>query len=224
MTWEAVGQSLPIAVGVMVSPLPIVAVVLMLVSGSARANAITFVATWFLTVGIVVSTVALLAGSTDDEAGDPASWTGWLKLILGILLLLLAERQWLGPPRTGAEPATPRWMTAVDAFTPVRAAGLAALLGGVNPKSLLLAVAAGAAIAGVTGGDAGASVSAAVVFAAVASLGVAAPVSVYLSTGDRAAVILDELRTWLVQHNAVIMAVLLLVIGAKLIGDGINAL
>ena len=39
----AIGQSLAIAVGVMVSPLPVVAVILMLVSGRARANAVTFV-------------------------------------------------------------------------------------------------------------------------------------------------------------------------------------
>jgi len=35
----AIGQSLPIAIGVMISPLPIVAVVLMLLSDNAKANA-----------------------------------------------------------------------------------------------------------------------------------------------------------------------------------------
>jgi len=42
--------------------------------------------------------------------------------------------------------------------------------------------------------------------------------------GERAAHVLDGLKTWMVQNNAVIMAVLLLVIGAKMIGDGITAL
>ncbi|MCB0893779.1 MAG: GAP family protein, partial [Nocardioidaceae bacterium] len=59
----AIGQSLPIAVGVMVSPLPIVAVILMLVSGRARANAAAFVVTWFLAVGVVTLVVALVAGA-----------------------------------------------------------------------------------------------------------------------------------------------------------------
>ncbi|CAM3888248.1 hypothetical protein [Isoptericola cucumis] len=40
----AVGQSLPVAVGVLISPLPIVAVVLMVVSRRAKADAAAFLA------------------------------------------------------------------------------------------------------------------------------------------------------------------------------------
>ena len=113
-------------------------------------------------------------------------------------------------------------MSAVDAFTPVKAAGLAALLGGVNPKNVLLTVSGGAAIATAASADVGATVGAAITFAVIASLGVAAPLVVYLTAGDRAARILAELRSWLVAQNAVIMTVLLLVIGAKLLGDAIT--
>ncbi len=222
MIGDAIGQSLPIAVGVAVSPLPMVAVVLMLVSGSARANAIAFLVTWFAAIGAIVTAVALVAGAASEEGPLPG-WVGWAKIALGSLLLLLAARQWRGRPQAGDEPAMPRWMEAVDAFTPVRAAGLAALLGGVNPKNLLLSVSGGAAIASATAGAPGASVGAAAVFAAIASLGVAAPTVVYLAAGDSAGRVLDELKTWTVAHNAVIVAVLLLVIGAKLIGDGITA-
>jgi hypothetical protein len=35
---------------------------------------------------------------------------------------------------------------------------------------------------------------------------------------------LARLKDWMTQHNAVIMAVLCLIIGAKLIGDGISGL
>jgi len=109
----AIGQSLPVAVGVLISPLPIVAVVLMLVSPGGRANALAFLLGW------------IVAG---------------------------------------------------------------------------------------------------VVFAVVASLGVAAPVVIDLSMGERAATLLDELKDWMTRHDAVIMAVLLLVLGAKMIGDGISGL
>jgi len=221
---DAVGQSLPVAVGVMVSPLPIVAVVLMLVSAGARVNAIAFVVVWFVAVGGVTLVVALLGGAASPDDGSSPAWTGWLKIVLGLLLLLLAVWQWQGRPQAGSTPPTPHWMAAVDTFTTVRAAGLAALLAVVNPKNLLLAVSGGAAIASAASGDTGASVGAALVFAVVASLGVAAPVVVYLAAGDRSAQILDELKTWMIQHNAVIMAVLLLVIAAKLVGDGITIL
>ncbi len=48
-----------------------------------------------------------------------------------------------------------------------------------------------------------------------------APVVIYFALGDRAGPILDGLKTWMARNNAVIMAVLCLVIGAKLIGDAI---
>lgn len=220
----AIGQSLPVAVGVLVSPLPIVAVVLMLVSGRAKANAFAFLVGWFVAVGAVTLLVALLAGAgSDTEAGTPL-WAAIVKIVLGLALLLLAVKQWRGRPRTGVEPPAPKWMAAIDGFTPVKAAGLAVLLGAVNPKNLLLVVSGGTAIATAAAGDTNAQVVASVVFALVASLGVATPVFIYLFTGDRAATMLDGLKAWMIHNNAVIMAVLLLVLGAKMLGDGIAAL
>ncbi|MFE6235887.1 GAP family protein [Cellulosimicrobium sp. NPDC057862] len=220
----AIGQSLPVAVGVLISPLPIVAVVLMLVSGRAKANAFSFLVGWFLAVGAVTLLVATLAGAATPDDDGPPLWAAILKILLGVLLLLLAVKQWRGRPRAGVEPPAPKWMAAIDAFTPVKAAGLAVLLGAVNPKNLLLVVSGGAAIASAAPDDTNAQVVAAVVFALVASLGVAAPVFIYLFMGDRAASMLDELKAWMIHNNAVIMAVLLLVLGAKMLGDGIAAL
>ncbi len=220
----AIGQSLPVAVGVLISPLPIVAVVLMLVSGRARANAFSFLAGWFVAVGAVTLVVALLAGAATPSASGPPPWTAILKIVLGLLLLLLALTQWRGRPKAGTEPPAPRWMAAIDTFTPVKAAGLAVLLGAVNPKNLLLVVSGGAAIASAAPGDTNAQVVATVVFALVASAGVATPVFIYLFMGSRAATTLDELKAWMTHNNAVVMAVLLLVLGAKMLGDGIAIL
>jgi threonine/homoserine/homoserine lactone efflux protein len=219
----AVGQSLPIAVGVLISPLPIVAVVLMLLSRSARANASAFVLGWLLSIGIVVGVVATLAGAGTSESDETPTWAAVLKLVLGVLLLLVAARQWRGRPRDGVEPPAPKWMQAIDTFTPVRAFGLAVLLSAVNPKNLLLVISGGVAIASATPDPDSIWVSA-LVFAVVASLGVAAPLVLYLVMGRRAARLLEELKTWMVRDNAIIMAVLLTVIAAKLIGDAITAL
>ncbi|MFD6136209.1 GAP family protein [Isoptericola sp. NPDC060257] len=220
----AIGQSLPVAVGVLISPLPIVAVVLMLVSRRAKANAAAFLIGWFVAVLVVVALVAVLAGSAvPDEAGTPL-WAAIVKIVLGVLLLLLAVKQWRGRPREGVEPETPTWMAAIDQFTPGKALGLAVLLSAVNPKNLLLVVSGGAAIASAAPGDTNAQVVAAVVFALTASAGVVTPLVIYLAMGERAAKVLDDLKTWMVHHNAVIMAVLLVVLGAKMLGDGISAL
>lgn len=219
---SAIGQSLPVAVGVLVSPLPIVAVVLMLVSKRARANALAFVAAWFVAVLVVVAVVALVAGNASPDADGPASWTGWLKIVLGLTLLFLSVRQWLGRPKPGVDPPMPGWMAAIDGFTPVRSAGLAVLLAVVNPKNLLLVVSGGLAVAGSGSQDASTAVVAALVFAVVASAGVATPVVIYFSMGTRGGKVLDELKSWMIHNNATIMTVLLLVLGAKLLGDGLS--
>ena len=40
--------------------------------------------------------------------------------------------------------------------------------------------------------------------------------------GDRSRSVLDRLKGWMIHNNAVVMAVLCLVIGAKLVGDAIS--
>jgi hypothetical protein len=51
---------------------------------------------------------------------------------------------------------------------------------------------------------------------------VAAPIVVFFAMGERAVKLLDGLKTWLAANNQAVMAVLFLVIGAKLLGDGIS--
>lgn len=218
----AIGQSLPIAVGVMVSPLPIVAVVLMLLSQNARANAFAFVLTWLFAIALLTGVVAFLAGAATGTDEAPPVWVSVVKILLGAGLLLLSVRSWRSRPGEGEEPPPPTWMAALDGFTPVKSAGLSAVLADVNPKNLLLVVSGGAAIASAAAGSTSAKVTATIVFAVVASLGVATPLVIYLALGDRAGAVLENLRSWLVHNNAGIMAVLLLVLGAKIVGDGIS--
>ena len=87
----------------------------------------------------------------------------------------------------------------------------------------MLTVGAAAAIAQ-TGASTGEQAVALAVFVLLATLGPGIPVAVYFFMGDRAARILDELKTWMRHSNAAIMATICLVIGAKLIGDGITEL
>ncbi len=47
---------------------------------------------------------------------------------------------------------------------------------------------------------------------------------IYRTAGEKAQRILDAMKGWLGQNNAVMMAVLLLVIGVVLLGKGISGL
>jgi threonine/homoserine/homoserine lactone efflux protein len=219
---QAIGQSLPTAVGVAVSPLPIVGVVLMLVTERGRLNGPAFIVGWWVGLAIVGAIVLSIAGGADASSqGEPATWVNVLKLVLGVLLLLVAVRNWRVRPRAGEDAPTPKWMGALDRFTPLKAAGAGVLFSALNPKNLLLAVSGAAAIAGV-GASTTDEIVAYVVFVLVATIGVGAPVVIYSALGDRAPSLLDRLKNWMAQHNAVIMAALLLVIGVKLIGDAIS--
>lgn len=218
---SAIGQALPLAIGVALSPVPIIAVVLMLTTPRARANGPAFVLGWLFGLGVVGVVVLLVAGPHAGAEGTPPAWVSWLKLALGLGVLALAVRNFRARPRDGQDAPMPRWMGAIDRFGPGKALGVAALLAGANPKNLLLTVAVATAIAqtAVPGGQ---QAVAYLVFAVIGTLGVGAPVVVYLTTGDRAPEVLGRLKSWMAHNNAVILAVLCAVIGTKLVGDAIS--
>jgi threonine/homoserine/homoserine lactone efflux protein len=220
---DAVGQVLVLGIGVAVSPVPIIAVILLLVTPRARTTGPAYVLGWLFGLSIVGAVVFAVAPNATADSREPATWTGWLKLALGLGLVLLAVKDWRGRPQATDDAAMPKWMGAIDAFGPVKAGGTGVFLSALNPKNLLLSVAAATAIAA-TGIPAGQEAVAYGVFAALATLGVAAPVVIYFALGSRAAPLLERLREWMARNNAVIMAVLLLLIGVKLIGDGIGVL
>ncbi len=114
-------------------------------------------------------------------------------------------------------------MAAIDRFTAGKSFGLGALLSGVNPKSLALTLAASATIAqaGLSGSDSAIAIA---VFVIIGSLTVAGPVLFYVFAPTKAAGPLDSIKQFMTQYNAVIMMVVLLILGAKLLGQGIAGL
>ena len=221
---QAIGQIVSFGVGVALSPVPIIAVVLMLATPKGRTNGLAFLAGWIVGIAVLGTIVLLIAGGASaSKHGTPATWVSIVKIVLGVLLLLLAVKQWRGRPHGDTEPELPGWMKTIDTFTPVRAAGIAVVLAAINPKNLLLVVGAATAIAQ-TGTSAASQAVAMIVFIVIATLGVGAPVGIYYLMGDKATKILADLHDWMTRENSTIMAVICLIIGAKLIGDAISAL
>jgi len=219
---EAIGESLPIAVGVLVSPMPIVALVLMLVSRHASSNGTAFVAGWLAGIFVLGTVVALVVGAAGSGDADTPTWAALLKIVLGALLLLLALHSWRGRPAEGESAPTPSWMAALDEFNAFKAFGTGVLLGSVNPKNLLLVVSAASTIVTATAVT-GERIVAMAVFTLVASLGVLVPFGIYLLAGERAARLLEGIKAWMIANNAAIMTVLLVVLGVKMVGDGVGS-
>lgn len=216
-----IGQILPLALGIAISPLPIIAAILMLLSERAKSTSLGLLFGWVLGIVVAITAFTLLSDlipGNDGRSSSPV--VAVLHIVLGALLLLVAARQWRGRPKDGEEPTMPKWMAAIDTMSFGSAFGLGLLLSAVNPKNLLLGMAAGLAV-GSAQLPVGQTALVILVFTLLAACTVLVPVVGYLIASSRLRGPLDRLRLWLTRENAVIMAVLLLVFGVDLIGKGI---
>jgi hypothetical protein len=221
---SAIGEMLPLAIGIAISPVPIIAIILMLITPKARSNGLAFLGGWMLGLA-VVGTIVLIVANTAGVAtsSGPSRTVSLIKLLLGLLLLFAAWRQFTKRPKPGEEAPLPKWMRALDSFTPARSLAIGALLSGVNPKNLILTATAAAGIA--QSGLAGAQQAVVLILLIlVGSVGIIAPVGVYFAMGDKAAKVLGGWKTWLAANNATVMIVLFVVFGVSLIGKGIGGL
>jgi hypothetical protein len=90
---QAIGQVLSFGVGVALSPVPIIAVVLMLSTPKGRSNGLAFLAGWILGIAALGTIVLVVAsGASASKHGAPATWVSILKVVLGVLLLLVAAK------------------------------------------------------------------------------------------------------------------------------------
>jgi threonine/homoserine/homoserine lactone efflux protein len=218
---QAIGDMLPAAVGVAISPIPIIAVVLMLVSPEGRVNGPTYLLGQIVGVALVGAVVLLVAGSLGGDDGETGGSRTWLPLVLGVAVLVMAGKQWRARPRGDEEPVMPTWMGAIDGFTPAKAFGAGVVLSALNPKNVILTIAGMAAVvaAGVSASE---EAVALLVFTAIGALGVAVPVVLFFALGKRSEPLLARVKEWMTRNSAVIMAVILLLIGVKLVGDAIT--
>ena len=220
----ALGDLLPLALVIALSPIPIVACILMLLSSRGGVNGPAFLLGWVVGVTVVTIAVRFLTDATGGDDGSTGpSPADLVTLVLGALLMGLAFKQWRSRPAPGAEVELPSWMSSVDSAGPGRAVGLGLLLSAVNPKNLTMAVAAGVAMSQAVAAGADA-LALEIAFVVLASSSVAALVVYDRVGGDGAKRTMDGWRTWLVANNAAIMAILLVVIGVKLLGSGLDGL
>ena len=214
-----IGDVLPLAIGIAISPIPIIAAILMLFSPRATSTSTGFLLGWIL--GIVVATAVFTAlAGTLKTGGEPSAVASWIKIGLGVLLVLVGIRQWRG---RGGQHDAPKWMAAIDDFTFPKALGLGFLLSGVNPKNLIIAAGAGLII-GSSAVGVGGDAAAIALFTVIASSTVAISVLAHLVAAERMTRPLESLRKWLQDNNATVMATMILVIGAVLVGKGVGGL
>ena len=219
---QAIAGSFALAVGIALSPLSIMAVVLMLTTERGSLNGAAFVIGWLLALGIIGVIVLAVAGPV-SSSGEFAMWVSWLEIVLGTLVLVVAIRQFRGRPRGGNQVLMPRWMGAIDKLTPGAALAAGALLAAANPKNLLLSVVGAATIAR-TGIGGNRQAIAYLVFVIIATIGVGAPVAIYVLMGQQSQQLLARLKDWITRYSVLIMCIVCLIISAIFIGDAVTKL
>ncbi|MGM7699085.1 GAP family protein [Microbacterium sp. A84] len=219
-----IGEMLPFAVGIAISPVPIIVVILTLLSPRARSSSLGFLLGWVVgTVAVIVALTALASILPTHQHHARNSWEGAIKLVLGGLLIWLAVKQWRKRPHGDEKPELPAWMQKIDTFGFGDGLKFGLILSAANPKNVIL----GASV-GVDLGAADLSLEglmlAMAVFVLMASSTVIIPVVAYLIASDRMHTPLAALHTWLTRENHTIMAVLLFILGANALGNGIGAI
>lgn len=223
----AVWQLLPVALGVMASPLAVLGLVGILLSRQARRNGTAYLLGWTLaTTLLLVAGIAIFAAADAIDGYKVAGWVPITHIVIGAVCILGAV--WifarargvaaqLAAARTPAEfaaaaPQLPGLVRGVAGFTP----GRSVLLGfGIflNPMNISLVAAAAMAIVHSTPLPwERASLEFGFVVAAAAP--VAIPVLVVLVRGRHADPMLRGLRRWMLKHNGYLSAAILLLVGA----------
>ena len=93
MLSDAIGDLLPQAVAVALSPVPIVAVALVLGTPRARAGGLAFASGW---VGGLLAVSAVLFMMIGGAENGESAVLGWLQIGIGAAFLVVAGKQWAG--------------------------------------------------------------------------------------------------------------------------------
>ena len=217
---STLSETLPFAIGVAASAAAVIALVLILQGSRALPSGLSFTLGWVLGVGVVCAVGVAFGLAVSD---DPARWTQWLKTLLGALLLVAAVRKWRQRVPSGQEPTPPKWMSGLQDSAPGKATVLGFLLGGINPKNLMLTLGAAATL-----GAAGLSSSelwiTGIAYVIVASVTVLVPMGIYVLMRSKADALLANLGEWMKSNSDAITIVVLVIFGVKLLLGGLAGL
>jgi Sap, sulfolipid-1-addressing protein len=99
---SALGELLPTAVGVALSPVPVILVILMLFSRHATRNSLAFLLGWVGGLAFVSAIVLTLAHPAGASSNGKESVVGAApRLTIGVVFLFFAYREWRKRPAPG---------------------------------------------------------------------------------------------------------------------------
>lgn len=235
---ELVPDLIPLGLGIVMSPLAIMALVAVLLSQRARTNGVLFLLGWIVGIALVLALSFVILDALEiHERRVPPLWVPTLRLVVGVWLLLVSIRIYrrgnirkyqmatATSPRevATATPQLPGWLQAVDTFTPARSFLLGLGIFAVNPVDASCAFLAALDVRLADVSQAAAFWSL-VILALVGTMPIAVPVAWRLAAGESAQEPLDRMRQWIAGHTSVLNAAVVLVIAVLQIDKAVRAI
>jgi hypothetical protein len=219
---SVLGHLLPIAVAAAISSIPITATIVILLSPNRDRSALPFLIGWVLGMAAVVTAGVLSARVLPiGPSRAPNVAIGIAEIAVGVLVLLLAAYSWRrAAPDQPRE--TPSWLDRVGSMGPLGSFGSALVLN-FRPKGLLLAAAAGLAVAGESLRPAAALIVVAL-YLVVATSTVAGPIVATLAAPDQMQPRLTATSDWLVRNRRVVTMIVMIFAGVVIVVAGITRL
>ena len=216
---------LPYALGIMISPVPIITGILILFSSRARSNGVSYLLGWAVGIGIpAIVVLALALSQPGDLQAPPSRMTSILRIAVGLLFMALALRNWRQRKKPDDPDQKPMLLQLVDSVTPVKAWLIGFLFADVtNPKNMALTMAGCLEISS-SGASPAVMGLMLLLFVAIASAGVAAPLFLYLLGGESSKHIVAIWKQWLVLHKKTVMAALFILFGMGMVYKGVAGL
>ncbi|MGK2854253.1 MAG: GAP family protein [Microbacteriaceae bacterium] len=219
-SWGSIlAELIPLGLVIALSPLTIIPAVLALHTDRPRPTGLAFLAGWLLGLAVLVS-IFVAASDLVGSLDKPPSWASWLRVAVGVALIVFGLYRWAKRKQSEHSPA---WMRKLSGLTPGRAMVTAAVLVVVNPKVLFICIAAGLAIGTAGIGRADAYLATAY-FVVIAGSTVILPILAYVVSGDRLVRPLTRLKEWMEQQHATLVAAILIVIGLLVLYKGFHGL
>ncbi|HKN42879.1 MAG TPA: GAP family protein, partial [Propionibacteriaceae bacterium] len=81
---SVIGEILPLAVGIAISPIPIIAVILMLLSPRAKGTSVGFMIGWLAGIVVAIVVFTLLSSVIPQDSDGGSSAGGVIKIIFGV--------------------------------------------------------------------------------------------------------------------------------------------
>jgi threonine/homoserine/homoserine lactone efflux protein len=208
-----------IGLAITLEPIPLTAFILVLASKGGVRKGAAFIFGWLVSLAAVVALTILATGNEPPKPNTGPSLAALaVKILIGVVLVIIAVRQWrrMGKPKKPKK--TPKWQTSIDNMSPWFAIALGPL---VQPWGL---VAAGVAVIVGAKLSSWQSYIGLFLFCLIATITYLV-MEIYAGFWpDRTQAFLARTRTWIDTHTDQVIIVVSLILGFYLIGKSIYVL